>query len=58
MFNKHLVKENEALREELHILKQVRDGLREEMMFLNLILLVNHVIAKLTIHEFVFFNLN
>ena len=36
MFNKHLVKENEALREELHILKQVRDGLREEMIFLNL----------------------
>ena len=36
MFNKHLVKENEALREELHILKQVREGLREEMIFLNL----------------------
>lgn|GEM_PF-13344 len=36
MFNKHLVKENEALREELHILKQVRDGLRDEMIFLRL----------------------
>ena len=36
MFNKHLVKENQALREELHILKQVRDGLREDMIFLRL----------------------
>lgn len=36
MFNRHLIKENEALREELHILKQVRDGLREEMIFLRL----------------------
>ncbi|BFT31386.1 PAS domain-containing methyl-accepting chemotaxis protein [Alteromonas sp. D210916BOD_24] len=36
MFNKHLVKENEALREEVHILKQIREGLREEMIFLHL----------------------
>jgi len=51
MFNKHLVKENEALREELHILKQVREGLREEMIFLNLnergeIKAVNEVFEK------------
>ena len=51
MFNKHLVKENEALREELYILKQVREGLREEMIFLNLnergeIKAVNEVFEK------------
>ncbi len=51
MFNKHLVKENEALREEVHILKQIREGLREEMIFLHLdgkgnIVKVNDLLEK------------
>ena len=36
MFNKHLVKENAELREEVHMLKQIREGLREEMIFAHL----------------------
>ena len=36
MFNRHLVKENEALREELNMLKQVRESLRDEMIFVKL----------------------
>lgn len=36
MFNKHLVKENTELREQVHLLRQVREGLREEMIFIRL----------------------
>lgn len=36
MFNRHLVKENEALRQELHMLKQVRESFLEETIYLRL----------------------
>ncbi|MBU2978191.1 PAS domain-containing methyl-accepting chemotaxis protein [Alteromonas sp. C1M14] len=36
MFNKHLIKENAELREQVHLLRQVREGLREEMIFIHL----------------------
>lgn len=36
MFNRHLIAENAALKEELSMLKQVRDSLRDELIFIRL----------------------